>query len=92
MTLRMIKMAHLYFLISMTTTFFINVHTYVFVHIFVTYMQHWTKAVLHDVQAVMNTWTLQKGFPLVTVIIKGKNVHLQQEHYSKKPTFSSSAG
>ncbi|XP_032070240.1 endoplasmic reticulum aminopeptidase 1 [Thamnophis elegans] len=53
---------------------------------------HWTKAVVHDVQAVMNTWTLQKGFPLVTVTIKGKNVHLQQEHYSKKPTFSSSAG
>uniref|UniRef100_T1E6L9 Aminopeptidase n=1 Tax=Crotalus horridus TaxID=35024 RepID=T1E6L9_CROHD len=53
---------------------------------------HWTKAVLHDVQAVMNTWTLQKGFPLVTVTIKGKNVHLQQEHYSKKATFSSSAG
>ncbi|XP_034296605.1 endoplasmic reticulum aminopeptidase 1 [Pantherophis guttatus] len=53
---------------------------------------HWTKAVLHDVQAVMNTWTLQKGFPLVTVTIKGKNVHLQQEHYSKKPTFSSTAG
>ncbi|XP_013911753.1 PREDICTED: endoplasmic reticulum aminopeptidase 1 [Thamnophis sirtalis] len=53
---------------------------------------HWTKAVLHDVQAVMNTWTLQKGFPLVTVTIRGKNVHLQQEHYSKKPTFSSSAG
>uniref|UniRef100_A0A8C6XE13 Aminopeptidase n=1 Tax=Naja naja TaxID=35670 RepID=A0A8C6XE13_NAJNA len=53
---------------------------------------HWTKAVLHDVQAVMNTWTLQKGFPLVTVTIKGKNVHLQQEHYSKKATFSSSSG
>ncbi|KAM3844841.1 endoplasmic reticulum aminopeptidase 1 [Vipera latastei] len=50
---------------------------------------HWTKAVLQDVQAVMNTWTLQKGFPLVTVTIKGKNIHLQQEHYSKKATLSS---
>jgi len=31
----------------------------------------------------MDTWTLQKGFPLVTVTVRGKNVHLQQEHYKK---------
>ncbi|XP_063149203.1 endoplasmic reticulum aminopeptidase 1, partial [Candoia aspera] len=53
---------------------------------------HWTKVVLHDVQAIMNTWTLQKGFPVVTVTTKGKNVHLQQEHYSKNSSFSSSTG
>lgn len=29
----------------------------------------------------MGTWTLQKGFPLLTVTVRGKNVHLQQEYY-----------
>uniref|UniRef100_A0A8B9SEK8 Aminopeptidase n=1 Tax=Apteryx owenii TaxID=8824 RepID=A0A8B9SEK8_APTOW len=45
--------------------------------------QHWTKRETLDVRAMMNTWTLQKGFPLVTVTVRGKNVHLQQEHYMK---------
>uniref|UniRef100_A0A803Y759 Aminopeptidase n=1 Tax=Meleagris gallopavo TaxID=9103 RepID=A0A803Y759_MELGA len=43
---------------------------------------HWTKETI-DVKAMMDTWTLQKGFPLVTVTVSGKNVHLQQEHYRK---------
>ncbi|NXA49540.1 ERAP1 aminopeptidase, partial [Nothocercus julius] len=45
---------------------------------------HWTKRETLDVRAMMNTWTLQKGFPLVTVTVRGKNVHLQQEHYRKE--------
>ncbi|XP_062985643.1 endoplasmic reticulum aminopeptidase 1 [Elgaria multicarinata webbii] len=53
---------------------------------------HWTKSELHDVTTMMNTWTLQKGYPLVTVTIKGKNVHLQQEHYMKGSGFSSPTG
>ncbi|NWJ10077.1 ERAP1 aminopeptidase, partial [Crypturellus undulatus] len=44
---------------------------------------HWTKREALDVRAMMNTWTLQKGFPLVTVTVRGKNVHLQQERYRK---------
>ncbi|NXX40472.1 ERAP1 aminopeptidase, partial [Tricholaema leucomelas] len=44
---------------------------------------HWTQGKTIDVKAVMDTWTLQKGFPLVTVTVRGKNVHLQQEHYMK---------
>ncbi|NXA31968.1 ERAP1 aminopeptidase, partial [Eudromia elegans] len=44
---------------------------------------HWTKRETPDVKAMMNTWTLQKGFPLVTVTVRGKNVHLQQEYYRK---------
>uniref|UniRef100_A0A8C6ZVT3 Endoplasmic reticulum aminopeptidase 1 n=2 Tax=Nothoprocta perdicaria TaxID=30464 RepID=A0A8C6ZVT3_NOTPE len=45
---------------------------------------HWTKRDTLDVRAMMNTWTLQKGFPLVTVTVRGKNVHLQQERYRKE--------
>ncbi|CAI9539718.1 unnamed protein product [Staurois parvus] len=44
---------------------------------------HWTEDSIIDVRAMMNTWTLQKGFPLVTVTVKGKRVYLQQEHYQK---------
>lgn len=29
----------------------------------------------------MKTWTLQKGFPLVTVQRKGRELHVQQERY-----------
>ncbi|XP_032061293.1 endoplasmic reticulum aminopeptidase 1 [Aythya fuligula] len=53
---------------------------------------HWTKGETLDVKAMMNTWTLQKGFPLVTVTVRGKNVHLQQEHYMKGTDSHSSTG
>nr|XP_033770557.1 endoplasmic reticulum aminopeptidase 1 [Geotrypetes seraphini] len=44
---------------------------------------HWTKGDIIDVKTMMNTWTLQKGFPLITVTKKGRQIHLQQEHYMK---------
>ncbi|KAG5280989.1 hypothetical protein AALO_G00066240 [Alosa alosa] len=34
-----------------------------------------------NVTEMMNTWTLQKGFPLVTVSRKGSEVKLTQEHF-----------
>ncbi|KFO09637.1 Endoplasmic reticulum aminopeptidase 1, partial [Balearica regulorum gibbericeps] len=53
---------------------------------------HWTQGQTLDVRAMMDTWTLQKGFPLVTVTVRGKNVHLQQERYVKGVDSPSSTG
>ncbi|GAB0206174.1 endoplasmic reticulum aminopeptidase 1 [Grus japonensis] len=53
---------------------------------------HWTQGETLDVKAMMDTWTLQKGFPLVTVTVRGKNVHLQQERYVKGVDSPSSTG
>ncbi|PKU37936.1 endoplasmic reticulum aminopeptidase 1 [Limosa lapponica baueri] len=53
---------------------------------------HWTKGEILDVRAMMDTWTLQTGFPLVTVTVRGKNVHLQQERYLKGVDAPSSTG
>uniref|UniRef100_A0A3Q3Q7D6 Aminopeptidase n=1 Tax=Monopterus albus TaxID=43700 RepID=A0A3Q3Q7D6_MONAL len=36
-----------------------------------------------DVKAIMDTWTLQEGFPLVTVEVRGREVRLSQERYLK---------
>ncbi|KAL4683492.1 hypothetical protein H8959_021186 [Pygathrix nigripes] len=43
---------------------------------------HWHQEGL-DVKTMMNTWTLQKGFPLITITVRGTNVHMKQEHYMK---------
>lgn len=43
---------------------------------------HWWKEGL-DVKSMMNTWTLQKGFPLISVTVRGRKVHVRQEHYMK---------
>ncbi|XP_040277503.1 endoplasmic reticulum aminopeptidase 1 [Bufo bufo] len=53
---------------------------------------HWTEDSIIDVRAMMNTWTLQKGFPLVTVTVKGKYIHVHQEHYQKGARDAESAG
>uniref|UniRef100_A0A8C2RPX8 Aminopeptidase n=1 Tax=Capra hircus TaxID=9925 RepID=A0A8C2RPX8_CAPHI len=47
---------------------------------------HWRREGL-DVKTMMNTWTLQKGFPLITITVRGRNVHMKQEYYvkGKKP-------
>uniref|UniRef100_A0AAA9S835 Aminopeptidase n=3 Tax=Bos TaxID=9903 RepID=A0AAA9S835_BOVIN len=43
---------------------------------------HWRQEGL-DVKTMMNTWTLQKGFPLITITVRGRNVHMKQEYYVK---------
>lgn len=53
--------------------------------------QHWRQEGL-DVKTMMNTWTLQKGFPLITITVRGRNVHMKQEHYRKGPDDSSETG
>ncbi|XP_032259842.1 endoplasmic reticulum aminopeptidase 1 isoform X2 [Phoca vitulina] len=52
---------------------------------------HWRQEGL-DVKTMMNTWTLQKGFPLITVTVRGRNVHMRQEHYRKAPKDASETG
>lgn len=52
---------------------------------------HWQQEGL-DVKTMMNTWTLQKGFPLITVAVRGRNVHLKQEHYMKGSEGSPESG
>ena len=34
-------------------------------------------------KTIMDTWTLQEGFPLVTVEVRGREVTLNQERYLK---------
>ncbi|NXT01576.1 ERAP1 aminopeptidase, partial [Jacana jacana] len=53
---------------------------------------HWTKGEILDVRTMMDTWTLQTGFPLVTVTVRGRNVHLLQERYLKGVDAPSSKG
>ncbi|XP_074138121.1 endoplasmic reticulum aminopeptidase 1 isoform X2 [Sminthopsis crassicaudata] len=52
---------------------------------------HWSQEIV-DVKAMMNTWTLQKGFPLITVTMRGKNVHIKQELYRKGVSHSVETG
>ncbi|KAI7793569.1 putative endoplasmic reticulum aminopeptidase 1, partial [Triplophysa rosa] len=44
-----------------------------------------------DVQAIMDTWTLQEGFPLITVEVKGREVTLKQERFLKGAESSKSS-
>ncbi|KAM8887021.1 endoplasmic reticulum aminopeptidase 1b isoform 1-T5 [Spinachia spinachia] len=45
-----------------------------------------------DVRAIMDTWTLQEGFPLVTVEVRGREVRLSQERYLKSDDRSLTEG
>uniref|UniRef100_A0A8C2WE39 Aminopeptidase n=1 Tax=Cyclopterus lumpus TaxID=8103 RepID=A0A8C2WE39_CYCLU len=45
-----------------------------------------------DVRAIMDTWTLQEGFPLVTVEVRGREVRLSQERYLKTDDHSLTEG
>ncbi|XP_074061600.1 endoplasmic reticulum aminopeptidase 1-like [Macrotis lagotis] len=52
---------------------------------------HWSQEIV-DVKAMMNTWTLQKGFPLITITMRGKNVHIRQELYRKGASHPAETG
>ncbi|TRY88142.1 hypothetical protein DNTS_029450 [Danionella cerebrum] len=48
-----------------------------------------------DVKGIMDTWTLQEGFPLISVEVKGREVSLRQQRFlkgedSSKPSNTSS--
>ncbi|XP_072520732.1 endoplasmic reticulum aminopeptidase 1b [Salminus brasiliensis] len=45
-----------------------------------------------DVKVMMETWTLQEGFPLITVGVKGREVRLSQERYLKGEDPSQTGG
>ncbi|KAL6465983.1 hypothetical protein MHYP_G00261160 [Metynnis hypsauchen] len=45
-----------------------------------------------DIKAMMETWTLQEGFPLITVDVKGRQVRLNQERYLKGEDPSRTSG
>ncbi|KAL7839275.1 hypothetical protein SRHO_G00259330 [Serrasalmus rhombeus] len=45
-----------------------------------------------DVKVIMETWTLQEGFPLITVEVKGREVRLSQERYLKGGDPSKTSG
>uniref|UniRef100_A0A3B4EGB5 Aminopeptidase n=1 Tax=Pygocentrus nattereri TaxID=42514 RepID=A0A3B4EGB5_PYGNA len=45
-----------------------------------------------DIKAMMETWTLQEGFPLITVDVKGREVRLNQERYLKGEDPSRTSG
>lgn len=41
-----------------------------------------------DVRAIMDTWTLQEGFPLITVEVKGQEVTIKQERFLREANSS----
>lgn len=55
------------------------------------FSQKWFMEDSVDVQAIMDTWTLQEGFPLITVGVKGREVTLKQERFLKGAETSKSS-
>lgn len=57
---------------------FLNINSATFIQLSLLFQV--TKPSL-DVGQMMNTWTVQKGFPLVTVNRKGNQVKVTQDHF-----------
>lgn len=45
-----------------------------------------------NVKEMMETWTLQEGFPIITVDVRGREVRLSQERYLKSDDHSQTSG
>uniref|UniRef100_A0A9J8CNR0 Aminopeptidase n=1 Tax=Cyprinus carpio carpio TaxID=630221 RepID=A0A9J8CNR0_CYPCA len=52
------------------------------------YMCDKAASFIKDFFAMMETWTLQEGFPLITVEVRGREVRLSQERYLKSDDLS----
>nr|XP_004651483.2 endoplasmic reticulum aminopeptidase 1 [Jaculus jaculus] len=52
---------------------------------------HWRQDAV-DVKTMMGTWTLQKGFPLITVTVRGRSVLMKQERFMKGSDGASESG
>uniref|UniRef100_A0A8C2WBT9 Aminopeptidase n=1 Tax=Cyclopterus lumpus TaxID=8103 RepID=A0A8C2WBT9_CYCLU len=81
--------SHLWESLTDLLLFMMFSHLYVYLCV---HTQKWYPGDELDVRAIMDTWTLQEGFPLVTVEVRGREVRLSQERYLKTDDHSLTEG
>uniref|UniRef100_A0A672M2K0 Aminopeptidase n=1 Tax=Sinocyclocheilus grahami TaxID=75366 RepID=A0A672M2K0_SINGR len=70
---------------------YLKTHSYqntVNAHLWESLTNKWFMEDSVDVRAIMDTWTLQEGFPLITVEVKGQEVTLKQERFLREANTS----
>uniref|UniRef100_A0A672SFL9 Aminopeptidase n=1 Tax=Sinocyclocheilus grahami TaxID=75366 RepID=A0A672SFL9_SINGR len=73
---------------------YLKTHSYqntVNAHLWESLTNKWFMEDSVDVQAIMDTWTLQEGFPLITVEVKGQEVTLKQERFLREANSSNTS-